>query len=94
MKVSIIGPTGYTGRELVKVLLKHKEVSEINLFGRRKVLFHEEYSEFIGVFEKEVENIEPQKIVKKSDIVFIALPHKISMEITPVSYTHLTLPTN
>lgn len=83
MKVSIIGPTGYTGRELVKILLKHPNVDEINLFGRRRVLFHEEFPEFTGFFEKEVKDIEPEKINDDSDMIFIALPHKVSMEITP-----------
>ena len=84
MKASIIGPTGYTGRELVKILLKHPKIDEISLFGRRQIAFHEEYPEFLGVFEKSVDEIVPEKIVEKSDIIFMALPHKISMEVTPL----------
>ncbi|MCK5708463.1 MAG: N-acetyl-gamma-glutamyl-phosphate reductase [Candidatus Aureabacteria bacterium] len=84
MKASIIGPTGYTGRELVKILLKHPDIEDLYLFGRRQIYFHEEYPEFIGVFEKEIEKIDAKKIVDVSDIIFIALPHKISMEVTPM----------
>ena len=81
MKVSIVGPTGYSGRELVRILLHHPEVDDICLFGRRRVFFHQEYPEFTGVFEKEVEDIDPSRIAADADIVFIALPHKVSMEI-------------
>ena len=83
MKVSIIGPTGYTGRELIGLLLKHPRVEEVRLFGRRHVLIHQEFPEFLKVFEREVQDIDPEKITTDTDVVFIALPHKISMEITP-----------
>ncbi len=82
MKVSIVGPTGYTGRELIRILLKHNDVSKIFLFGRREIFINEEFPEFTEVFEEKVNPIDAKKIAEKSDVVFIALPHKASMEIS------------
>jgi N-acetyl-gamma-glutamyl-phosphate reductase len=84
MKVSVIGPTGYTGRELVRILLRHGKVEDFLLFGRQEAYFHKEYPEFLGVCEKKIELLEAQKAVQGMDAVFIALPHKVSMEVTPL----------
>ena len=84
MKVSIIGPTGYTGKELIKILLKHKSVDDIMLFGRREVVISDEFPELKHICDKKVSVLDVEKITSKSDVVFIALPHKTSMEISPL----------
>ncbi|BDU51463.1 N-acetyl-gamma-glutamyl-phosphate reductase [Haliovirga abyssi] len=87
MKVSIVGGSGYTGIELIRILLNHpkveidKIVSESNkgkkvseLFQNLKNIFEKE---FIGVSNLEVE-------LKDSEYIFLAVPHKAAMEYVPM----------
>ncbi len=85
MKAGIIGGAGYTGRELIKILLKHREIEKIYVYGRRDgAPLSDEISEIKGLFDDVVLPIEPDKIIAQVDILFMALPHKISMEYAPL----------
>lgn len=84
-KVGILGATGYTGLELLKILLNHPslEVSylgSISNKGRKvKEIFPFLEKFYIGNLEfQDYENIPPN--VK---LLFLALPHEVSMEIAP-----------
>ncbi len=86
MKVSIIGASGYTGVELVRLLLNHKEV-EIdkvisNTYKGNK--FSELFPNLRGIFEKEfigTQNLE--KELEDTECVFLAVPHKAAMSYVP-----------
>lgn len=85
MKAGIIGGAGYTGRELIKILLKHQEIEKIYVYGRRDgAPLSDEISEIKGLFDDVVLPIEPDKIIEQVDVLFMALPHKISMEYAPL----------
>jgi len=85
MKAGIIGGAGYTGRELIKILLKHREVEKIYVYGRRHgVPLSNEILELKGLFDDKVLPIEADKIIEQVDVLFMALPHKISMEFAPL----------
>jgi len=86
IKVSIIGSTGYTGRELIRLLLRHKDCEIVHLSS---------------LVEKEVpiSNIFPGLLcdvpVKttmnmgdcaESDVIFLCLPHRVSQEYVPSLY--------
>ena len=82
--VGIVGISGYTGLELVKLLLNHKffNLSYIaNSSGKSSL--HALYPNLINV----APNLPVQKIdfsaIKELDLVFLALPHKESMGIVP-----------
>lgn len=80
-KIGIIGATGYTGSELVRILLHHPEVeiAAITSESRRGERFSEVHSFFRGLVDlqlcsiSEIENMD-------LDLVFLALPHGISMD--------------
>lgn len=79
MKVSVIGATGYTGKELVKILLSHPEVeietlTSESFAGKR---FCEVYPSV--KCNKICEHLELERI--KSPVVFVALPHGKSASI-------------
>ncbi|EKD27218.1 MAG: hypothetical protein ACD_79C00803G0001 [uncultured bacterium] len=85
MIAGIIGASGYTGRELVKILLNHKGVSKINVYGRNSgVKLSKEIPELKNIYDDEVLPLDPVKIISETDVVFIALPHKVSMEYSPL----------
>ena len=81
MKVSVIGATGYTGAELVKILLKHPQVEIETItsqsFANKKI--SEIYPSLITDLVCQELNID--KIALSSSFIFTALPHRISMEI-------------
>lgn len=83
IKVSIIGATGYTGAELVRLLSAHPQVEVVALTSQSYI-----GREYPGVFPhlKPVNNLicEEQDLVKlarESDVIFAALPHGLSMPI-------------
>ena len=89
-KLAIIGASGYTGAELIRLIETHPRMEVTALVGNTKAgssmsdifshLSHMKLPKLTKLEETDFERI---------DLCFCALPHKTS----PVSYTHLTLPT-
>ncbi len=81
LKVGIIGATGYTGSELVRLLQFHKEaeiefITSESYEGKK---FSEIHSQFRGIADFKL--ISAEKIdASKVDVLFLALPHGVSME--------------
>lgn len=81
IKTGIIGATGYTGSELVRILLKHKGV-DLQLITSESHA-NENFSDIHPFFEgltdletrssKEIDNYD-------LDLLFLALPHGVSMD--------------
>jgi len=85
IKVGIIGATGYTGAELVRILAGHPDV-KINVLTSRQyagVAFNTIYPAMSGMVDQVCEAFDFDKVSEKADVIFIALPHKLSMEYTP-----------
>ena len=77
--VAIVGATGYTGAELIKILINHPYFEIKTLFssnGGEKI--EEFYPAFKGVFEANIKKAEIDEIAKH-DLVFLAVPHKTAM---------------
>jgi len=85
LKVSIIGSTGYTGKELIKILLNHKEVKLVHLTSTTYVgkNINKIFPEFLNKLDKELINLDLELISQNSDLVFTALPHTVSMDVVP-----------
>lgn len=83
MKVSIIGVTGYSGLELVRLLQRHPEVSIQSIHSQS--LQDKEiatiYPHLKKILDLPLEPIDIEKIMKISDLVFFATPSGISKEI-------------
>ncbi|MCO5250171.1 MAG: N-acetyl-gamma-glutamyl-phosphate reductase [Candidatus Kapabacteria bacterium] len=80
-KIGIIGATGYTGSELVRILKNHPDV-EIHLItseSRAGERFSDVHPFFQGIEEQELQSIN-QIENYDLDLVFLALPHGVSME--------------
>jgi len=86
MKVSVIGATGYTGAELVRILSRHPEVELVSItsqtFAGKKI---SEIYPFLST-DLVCEELDIDKIASSSSFVFTALPHKTSMEIVGELY--------
>jgi N-acetyl-gamma-glutamyl-phosphate reductase len=84
-RVGIIGATGYTGGELIRILLEHPDVDVTVAASRRdKIIPVDEIFPQLGkICDLEIVPIDVPEICKYCDVVFLALPHKTSFEIVP-----------
>ena len=80
MKTAIVGASGYTGFELIKILLNHPKFEITSLYTTEgNTTIEELHPSLKDVFEKEVKKAEIEDIAKH-DLIFLCLPHKASME--------------
>ena len=86
ISVAIVGASGYTGLELIKILMNHPYFEIAGLFGSEGGERIEEiYPSLKGVFEAEIQKSDTQKL-SKFDIVFLAVPHKTAMGLVKELY--------
>ena len=85
IKVSIVGATGYSGKELIRLLLRHPQVELVHLVSASYVgqNINEVYPEFMNRLDKKLVGLDKEQIITDSEIVFTALPHNISLDIVP-----------
>ncbi|MBC7085143.1 MAG: N-acetyl-gamma-glutamyl-phosphate reductase [Methanomethylovorans sp.] len=85
LDIGIIGASGYTGGELMRLLLNHPEAkielaTSRKLTGKKVSAVHKHLKDMMDL---EFENPDPQEIKNRCDVVFVAVPHGTSMEIVP-----------
>jgi N-acetyl-gamma-glutamyl-phosphate reductase len=80
IKVGIIGASGYTGLELVKMLLVHPKFELTYVAnsegGMNLTSLHPSLE---GVCEFEVKKADPKEAASQCELLFLALPHKTAM---------------
>jgi N-acetyl-gamma-glutamyl-phosphate reductase len=81
MKIGIIGATGYTGSELVRILTNHPEVeiAMITSESRAGDLFSDVHPFLQGIADQKLVSINDIDDYEL-DLVFLALPHGVSMD--------------
>jgi N-acetyl-gamma-glutamyl-phosphate reductase len=85
LKVAIVGASGYTGLELIRLLDRHPEVvikcvtSEQSAGKRISEIFPSLRSRCDLVLEP----LETSAIIQKADLIFTALPHQAAMLVVP-----------
>ncbi|KFI34464.1 N-acetyl-gamma-glutamyl-phosphate reductase, partial [Peptococcaceae bacterium SCADC1_2_3] len=77
IKVGIIGATGYTGAELVRLLRQHPQVELVALTTQQYVglPFTEVYPHLSGKVNLVGEELNIPALVAKCEAVFVSLPH-------------------
>lgn len=85
IRIGIIGATGYTGRELVRILLRHSRVKIAAITSETYTgkAFSDIYPEFKGVFDLILDSYNKEMIKENCDILFSALPHGLSQDRVP-----------
>ena len=85
LKVGIMGASGYAGEELIRILLNHSEV-EISVLAAKidKIAIYSLYTWLKGKLDLECGDMSADEVAKKCDLVFLALPHKVSMQFAPI----------
>ncbi len=85
IKAGIIGGAGYTGLELVRLLLMHPEV-EISVVTSRRYKgkpISDVNPHLFPFIALEYEDVDAKEIADRSDIVFLAVPHGSAMDYVP-----------
>lgn len=85
LKVAIVGASGYTGVELLRILYCHPEVAVTSVTSEQNAgkSIANIFPSLRGRCNYTLENLEPVNIAAKADFIFTALPHKAAMEVVP-----------
>lgn len=85
INVGIVGVTGYAGEELLNILLQHPDVRITDISA--KIPKPQKISDIFPKFKNRIGLVcaEPdlKKINSSCDLVFLALPHTVSMDLVP-----------
>lgn len=83
-KVSIAGATGYTGIELLRLLVKHPEVEIVTLTAESHAgkNIAEVAPSLKGWVDQTLVKLSPE-VAQECDVLFLALPHTTSMQHVP-----------
>lgn len=85
LNVAIVGASGYTGLELIRILYRHPEVALTCLTSEQNAgkRVSDVFPTLRGGCDLVLENMEPLQAAEKADVIFTALPHKTAMEVVP-----------
>ncbi|MDO5554028.1 MAG: N-acetyl-gamma-glutamyl-phosphate reductase [Planctomycetia bacterium] len=82
--IAILGATGYTALELIKLLLRHPD-AKITALTSREVTSPVDivHPSLTGRISLKLENLSPQEIAARADCVFSCLPHTATAAVAP-----------
>ena len=84
-KIAVLGASGYTGEELVRLLLRHPHaelvaVSSRQYVGKTVAEIFPRTSSYSVAKALQFSEAAPEKIAAVAEIVFLALPHGVAVE--------------
>jgi N-acetyl-gamma-glutamyl-phosphate reductase len=85
IKVAIIGASGYTGSESIKILLNHSKakLTYLTALPEECGAVEDIFPQFKGRCPLQIEPLDLDKLAKKADVALCCLPHKVSMGFVP-----------
>ena len=83
--VAILGATGYTALEAIKLLLRHPEAEIVAVTSRQegRTPVSSVHPSLVGRLDLPLEDLTPEEVGRRADCVFGCLPHCASAEILP-----------
>lgn len=90
INVAIAGATGYSGSELLRILYQHPETRVIRITSEQNagVSLSSLFPQFLGLMDLVYEPLDADTLVQDADIVFLALPHTLSMKVASRIHAH------
>jgi len=84
IKVGILGASGFTGAELLRLLASHPDV-EVTVVSRREggQKMDELFPSLGGLFDLELISHAPERMASECDVAFCCMPHKAAMDMVP-----------
>ena len=87
LRVAIAGATGYSGEELIRLLLAHPRAQLTYLAAsakwERPTPLSAVFPRFARQLDLPVESLDLSRLIQACDLAFLALPHGASMELVP-----------
>ena len=83
-KIAILGATGYTALELMKILLRHPNAEIVALTSRQEDRpVDQVHPSLTGRLSLPLENLPPSEVAKRAECVFSCLPHTATAAVVP-----------
>ncbi len=85
IRVAIIGASGYTGAESIRILLQHSqaELTYLTALPEECGAVEDVFPQFKGRCVLQIEPLDLDKLSDLSDVALCCLPHKVSMGFVP-----------
>jgi N-acetyl-gamma-glutamyl-phosphate reductase len=85
IKAGIYGASGYTGQELLRLLISHPEVEVVALTSRKYkgTPVSDVYPPFRGLTDLAYIDASPERVAGLCDVAFLAVPHGEAMSAAP-----------
>ncbi len=85
LNVGIAGATGYTGQELIDILIRHPHARIKSLYSTtdepRPIC--DVFPRYRGRLSLTLKKLDVKELADSSDVVFLALPHTTAMDVVP-----------
>lgn len=84
-KVAVIGASGYTGIELLRLLVEHPQVEIVAVTSRQYAgkPVGDVFPSLQGLVDLNFEDLDPPLLAERAELVFTAVPHQTAMAIVP-----------
>lgn len=84
-RIAILGATGYTAVELIKILLRHPEAEIVAVTSRQEGQPHIAmiHPSLTGRLDLRLEDLSPAEVAARAECVFSCLPHGASATVIP-----------
>jgi N-acetyl-gamma-glutamyl-phosphate reductase len=84
-RIAILGATGYTALELMKILLRHPEAEIVAVTSRQEGQPHVAmiHPSLTGRVDLRLEDLSPAEVAARAECVFSCLPHGASATVIP-----------
>jgi len=84
-RIAILGATGYTALELIKILLRHPEAEIVAVTSRQEGQPHIAmiHPALTGRVDLRLEDLSPAEVAARAECVFSCLPHGASAAVIP-----------
>ena len=85
IRVAIIGASGYTGAESIRIILQHgeAELTYLTALPAERGAVADVFGQFKGRCNLQIEPLDLEKLPGLADVALCCLPHKVSMEFVP-----------
>lgn len=85
IKTAIVGVSGYTGGELLRLLFNHPKVEVVHICGAKSVgrTLKDYQPHLAGLWDREIEEPDYKKLGESTDVVFFSTPHGVAMKYAP-----------
>ena len=84
-RIAVVGASGYTGVELLRLLSQHPDTELVAVTSRQYVgqAVCEVFPSLQGSLDLVFEDVNPERLAGRADLVFTAVPHQTAMGMIP-----------